>query len=378
MAAPEWADDSPLTDHLNAIDDASLLAAQACDEALISALTRVLPTQCEAIKQLCELPAPDLTRRSPGNGLSKEPSHVPGRKWAQICAFCDALPAPEHPLLDWCSGKAHLGREIHTRHGQPVTALEIDPILVEAGNTLSGNDPIHIHRCDVLSPEARHFLDTNQQIVALHACGELHRKLLRDAVAVGCEQISWSPCCYHKFLPGEYSPLSQLGQAQGLNLTSAEIRGAVRQNSTAGHAEKQRFVEHQSWRLGFDALQRSVRGKDTYLHTPPLNRLNQPKTFREFAEQAARYRQIQLPQQLDYPAFEKRGRERYQIVARQELVRELFRRPLELWLVLDQMMFLEENGYRCRWVAFCETELTPRNILVDAIRTPSPTGRGLG
>ncbi len=29
-----------------------------------------------------------------------------------------------------------------------------------------------------------------------------------------------------------------------------------------------------------------------------------------------------------------------------ELVRHLFRRPLELWLVLDRALFLQEQGYR--------------------------------
>ena len=51
-----------------------------------------------------------------------------------------------------------------------------------------------------------------------------------------------------------------------------------------------------------------------------------------------------------------------------ELVRGLFRRPLELWLVLDRALFLAENGYRVEVGTFCESALTPRNLMVLAER----------
>jgi hypothetical protein len=57
---------------------------------------------------------------------------VPGRKWQQIEAFGAAAFAqtPTH-WLDWCSGKGHLGRLLHT--GQQLTCLEYDPALIAAG-----------------------------------------------------------------------------------------------------------------------------------------------------------------------------------------------------------------------------------------------------
>ncbi len=51
-----------------------------------------------------------------------------------------------------------------------------------------------------------------------------------------------------------------------------------------------------------------------------------------------------------------------------ELVRGLFRRPLELWLLLDRALFLEEQGYQVRLGTFCAHELTPRNLLLLAER----------
>ena len=49
-------------------------------------------------------------------------------------------------------------------------------------------------------------------------------------------------------------------------------------------------------------------------------------------------------------------------------MRGLFRRPLELWLVLDQALFMVEQGYNVEVGSFCEPSLTPRNLMVLAER----------
>ena len=49
-----------------------------------------------------------------------------------------------------------------------------------------------------------------------------------------------------------------------------------------------------------------------------------------------------------------------------ELVRGLFRRPLEIWLLLDRALYMQEAGYRVEIGLFCPAALTPRNILLIA------------
>ena len=51
-----------------------------------------------------------------------------------------------------------------------------------------------------------------------------------------------------------------------------------------------------------------------------------------------------------------------------ELLRGLFRRPLELWLVLDRALYLEEQGFQVTLGTFCATQLSPRNLLLLAER----------
>ena len=63
------------------------------------------------------------------------------------------------------------------------------------------------------------------------------------------------------------------------------------------------------------------------------------------------------------------GERRFGDVARMELVRHLFRRPLEIWLALEsRRSFLQEQGYRVEVGEFCAKPMTPRNILIRAVR----------
>ena len=70
----------------------------------------------------------------------------------------------------------------------------------------------------------------------------------------------------------------------------------------------------------------------------------------------------------DWTALEAAGWERLAQVRNLELVRGLFRRPLELWLVLDRALYLSDNGYEVQVGEFCDSQLTPRNLMVLAQR----------
>ena len=54
------------------------------------------------------------------------------------------------------------------------------------------------------------------------------------------------------------------------------------------------------------------------------------------------------------------------ITDRIELVRHIFRRAIEVWLVLDRVLYLQLAGYDVQFNEFCDKKLTPRNILIQA------------
>jgi len=313
-----------------------------------------------------ELPAHSL--EAAGHRLNVD---VPGRKWEQIEAFASRLSFASQPKhwLDWCSGKGHLGRRL-LGAGQQLTCLEYDPSLVASGQALSERHHLHaLHvEQDVLAADTALLLNTEHTPVALHACGDLHVQLMQLASAAGCRQLAIAPCCYNRISRTEYQPLSSAGSRSALQLSLEDLSLPMSETVTAGARVRRQRDTSMARRLAFDLLQRQVRGIDEYLPTPSLPSAWLEKPFADFCCDLAALKELSTIGEQDWPALEAAGWQRLAEVRNLELLRGLFRRPLELWLNLDRALFLTEQGYVVRLGTFCEAPLTPRNFLLLAER----------
>jgi hypothetical protein len=313
-----------------------------------------------------ELPAHSL--EAAGHRLNVD---VPGRKWQQIEAFasCLSFAAPPRHWLDWCSGKGHLGRRL-LQQGQQLTCLEHDPALVSSGQALSQRHHMHaLHvEQDVLAPDAASLLNADHTPVALHACGDLHVRLIQIASAAGCKQLAIAPCCYNRTSLPAYQPLSSDGMRSDLQLSLDDLSLPMSETVTAGARVRRQRDTSMARRLGFDLLQRQIRGVDDYLPTPSLPSAWLDKSFADYCHHLAALKELSTIDAQDWSALEAAGWQRLAEVRNLELLRGLFRRPLELWLVLDRALFLADQDYTVRLGTFCETPLTPRNFLLLAER----------
>ncbi len=317
-----------------------------------------------ALSSLVRLPVQALAPAAPRLQVD-----VPGRKWQQIEAFAQSLSFKQPPThwLDWCSGKGHLGRRLITAE-QQLTCLEYDPALVEAGLALSQRHQLnarHVQQ-DVM---AALELQPGMTPVALHACGDLHVRLLQLASAAGCAQLALSPCCYNRISAPHYSALSTAAKASALQLSLEDLSLPMSETVTAVSRVRRQRDESMARRLGFDGLQRQLRQCDEYLSTPSLPSAWLNKPFAQYCEDLAALKNLSTTGTEDWAALEAAGWERLAHVRNLELVRGLFRRPLELWLVLDRALYLQEHGYDVRVGEFCDSSLTPRNVMVIAQRT---------
>jgi hypothetical protein len=153
----------------------------------------------------------------------------------------------------------------------------------------------------------------------------------------------------------------------------------VQETVTAGQRVRRLRQIELTWRLGFDLLQRDIRGVDEYLPVPNLQKSWLSGTFSEFVGWALAAKGLVLKPEMTaerVALYEQAGAERLPVMARMELVRHLFRRPLELWLVLDRALFLQEHGYQVELSQFCGRELTPRNILIHAEKVSDAMNAG--
>ncbi|HZX17454.1 MAG TPA: methyltransferase [Pseudomonas sp.] len=325
-----------------------------------------LAAQAHYLSRTGELP------QSPAQVLpARFSADVPGRKWQQIDAFARSLSFIQKPQhwLDWCAGKGHLGRML-AHGGGNLTCLEYDPLLVSNGQQLSNKLGItaqHIEQ-DVLADDAATQLQVQHTPVALHACGELHTRLLQLASQAGCQQLAVAPCCYNRISTQRYQPLSASAQASTLQLSIDDLGLPLSETVTAGARVRRQRDQSMARRLAFDLLQRQLRGIDEYLPTPSLPAAWLDKPFADYCKDLAALKQLPTPAPQDWQQLEQNGWQRLAEVRNLELLRGLFRRPLELWLLLDRALFLQEQGYDVRLGTFCSHQQSPRNLLLLAER----------
>lgn len=356
-----------LAEALGRLDENTVARLQAAPFAA-SPLAAWLPVA--ELGELCDLPAlPAVPLALP----EAWGAHVGGRKWRQIAAFVPHVTlAARQPVVEWCAGKGHLARTLSRRHDGPVTALEWQAPLCAAGRELAARQAVSVSlvQQDVMAPDAGRWLGGATHVAALHACGDLHARLI-ELVAERGGALTLAPCCYHRTAAERYRPLSRHGRRlaaeHGLALGRHDLTLAVQETVTAPRGDRRRRERANAWRLGFDRLQREVRGIDAYLPVPSLAHGRLPDTFAAFCRWAAVQKGLSLPTGLDWARFEREGRRRQAEVARLELVRHLLRRPLEVWLALDRLLRLEEAGLAVELGTFCTRELTPRNLLLRAV-----------
>jgi hypothetical protein len=357
---PQWCEHWPsLVDQLMGLPESDIAALNDDGAAALTLLARHIPA-LSTLAFLADLPA------FQGVPLPERGAHwaweIPGRKRQQIEAFAAAAGQGRQPVLDWCGGKGHLGRLLALTWQTPVHTLEIDGGLCEAGESLARRAGV---RQEFVVSDALTVADwpqAGQHAVALHACGELHRRLIRDGVEKGVGRFDVAPCCYYRGVAGNYQPLSAHLQ---LLLTRDDTRLAVTETVTSSPRETRQRDRGIAWKLGFDAYRRMVTG-DAYRSFKPVPEAWIRAEFADFLGLMAEREGLPLPSTSVAAEFETRGWQRRDEVMRLSIVRHAYRRAIEVWLALDLASFLGERGYEVGLGSFCDRRLTPRNLLISA------------
>ncbi len=358
---PGWTRRRPaLAEAVLALDEAALESLAAAPAATAAWLCRWLPEAAE-MRALCgvdPLPVRGLPPRA-----DRFDDSIPLRKRQQIEAFGAVAPACAAPLLEWCAGKGHLGRRLALADRVAVTSLDIDPVLCREAERLaraSGAD--QRARCvDAMSAVALELV-RGREVVALHACGELHRTLVREAGHTGAKGYRIAPCCYDRGADAGYRPLSSDAQ---LPLERGDLRLAVTETVTAPAGVRRQLQRDQVFKLGFKAMAEAL-GLPLRPSFRPVPAAWLGAGFESFCHALAAREGLELPARLDWAHWQAAGEARRAEVRRLELVRHVFRRPLEMWLVLDQALALQAAGFETRLGSFCARESTPRNLMLVA------------
>ncbi len=361
-ARPGWCEQWPaLTAALLALSDAD--AAHLNDDVAdaLRWLAGYLP-DIDALLPLIDIPAAEHAPPPvPGERWAWE---IPGRKRAQIEAFAGAVQPGGEGVIDWCGGKGHLGRLLGLAWQQPVHTLEIDAALCADGEQLArriGLDHRFLER-DALA--VADWPRQGQHAVALHACGNLHRRLVEHGAGAGVARFDVAPCCYYRGVETHYQPLSAGSQLQ---LTRDDTRLAVTETVTASPRLTRQRDHDIAWKLAFTEWRAQV-SDAPYKTFKPVPAPWLRGSFADFLARMAARENLPAPEARHLGAIETAGWQRQREVMRLSIPRHACRRALELWLALDLAEYLEARGYAPSLTTFCDRQLTPRNLLLSARR----------
>ena len=357
---PAWTEQQPtLTAALLALPDELYQQLLRDDDLRLQWLKTYLPE----LQQLDPLANEGVIAAAPTLPLN---AAVKARKKGQVSAFVHyaADTVRGQRLIEWCAGQGWLLEGLAQRFPeQQLLGFEWQATLCHQGNQRLQQQGLNANlQCvDVLRDDLT--LMPEDSIFALHACGHLHQALLRQVALQQPIELSLSPCCYHL---GDSKPLSKKGRQASLDGRLIDRHLAV-QDTAVGHGNRQRHAEKNSqWRLGYELLRRHLSGDDQYRSAPSWPGHVLSGSFADFCRHSAQHHSLALIGDIDFADWQRQGEQLHRRVRRLELPRRQFRRLLEWWLVLDLGSYLSEHGYQVNITPFCDSALTPRNLLIRA------------
>lgn len=307
-------------------------------------------------------------RAEPSVGAA--PRKVPAKKWRQIQAFHSQLKSPAACWIDWCGGKSHLGRSLGRTSQRPVLLLEIQAPLVQAARELARREQVEFRAqvCDVLQRQTLPSAPVGAQLVALHACGALHIEAIKWCLKEQLEALCVVPCCYHRQDAQAPRALSALAQEHDPQLSHAALRLATRNQGLSADRAWQQRQRRIQWRLAFDWIVRQSFGFEGFQRVGAYPHSWTKLDFPDFCRRLAAANFGPLTGWQDWDQALEWGRAAQVEREQWECVRRIFRRPIELWLALDRALLLTENNYEVELIEFCESAVSPRNLMIRARR----------
>lgn len=297
---------------------------------------------------------------------------IPGRKLNQIESLIavSLKHASSAQWLEWCAGKGYLGRILSAATQKPVTSLEWQNDLCQKGQHFADQHqlPMTFVHGDAFSDKAQPLIRQDQHALALHACGDLHMRLIKLAAANQTNALTISPCCYHLTRDEVYQPLSTCAQSAMLHLSRTDLKIPLQQTMTGGKRVIRHRFEEMSYRLGLAKLLQSLMNSSEYINIPSIKKSQLSQGFQSFCLWAIEYKNIDVSSEIDFDHWQRVGERLFWQMEAIGLIQSLFKRAIEMWLIYDKAMFLEEQNYQVDVGIFCEPQISPRNIYIQASR----------
>ncbi len=283
-------------------------------------------------------------------------------------------------IFDIGGGIGLLAQALCNEYNLPVTSLDMDPVLQKTGFERHENNAHHPDnkvqylniKVDINEPRFRNVLTPHSMTLGLHTCGSLANSQIRASAELGIKGVINFGCCYLKLN----------GDPQGQNISehAASLTNKIEMNlfaltlSCRAHRKMSEKDYDLKQKVKFYRYAMHILLHDHYDEKELLTLGNSnPKLYDESfgtyaleqlkrIDMTSKHTKDELDQFFANPDLQTLI---WKMLAA-NLIRNALGRVLEMYILLDRVIYLQEKGYQVDLYQFFDEETSPRNLGIIA------------
>jgi hypothetical protein len=284
-------------------------------------------------------------------------------------------------IIDIGGGLGLLAQTLSNYCDLPVISVDMDPDLQNTGRgrnlkNKKMNAPFVDYRLIKVDSENAEFLNLlgpRSLTVGLHTCGELACSQIRSSIKKNSLGLINFGCCYHKLSEDSKSQnLSQFSQENGplwMNKFALTLSCRAHRKMPEDTFDYKLKVKRMRYTMHFLLTDEYGQKEMQTLGNSPTKLYE--GSFSTYALEQLKRLNIQpkhTPEELDQYFEAPERQELIQDMLYAGIIRDSFGRLLELYLLLDRVIFLEEKGYKAQLVSCFDEVISPRNLGIFAFK----------
>lgn len=282
-------------------------------------------------------------------------------------------------IVDIGGGIGLLAQTLNNVFHHKVISVDLDPVMQQTGRerhekNAKGPHKVEYRTIRVSADELRftELLDQETLTLGLHTCGNLANDQVRASAKARAKSVINLGCCYHKLVPDTQN-ISAFAQSLPDRITMTQFALTLASRAHRKMDEKDydlkekvklyrytiHFLLHDEYGLKKIA---TLGNSSPKLYDEPFSVYAIDNLKRIGVE--VKHSAAELDAYYNDP-------DRQAMISKMlaaGLVRNVFGRLLELYIQLDRVIFLEENGYKAGLLEVFEEPVSPRNLAIVAHR----------
>ncbi len=282
-------------------------------------------------------------------------------------------------IVDIGGGIGLLAQTMNNVYHHKVVSVDLDPVMQETGrvrheeNAL-GPHKVEYHNIKVSADELRfvELLDKDTMTLGLHTCGNLANDQVKATAKAHAKSLINMGCCYHKLVP-ETQNISEFAKSlpDKLVMSQFALTLATRAHRKMDETDYDLKEKVKKFRYCIHFLLYDHYDKKELFSLGNSHPTLYDESFGVYATDNLTRNKIPLRHTVEELNAYYNEPARQDLIAKMivaGLVRNPFGRLLELYLQLDRVIFLEENGYEAKLIEIFDEPISPRNIAIVATR----------